>query len=633
MGMRARRIGNGWSRRDVLVLGAGAANALAVSAGGAFAPAARADEIESHGLSAFGDLKYPADFQHLDYVNPNAPKGGVLSQINPMRAYNQSFLTFNSLNSYILKGDGAQGMEWSFATLMARAFDEPDAVYGSAARAVRVSADRRNYLFLLRPQAKFHDGAPLTAHDVAFSLTTLKAKGHPIITQMLRDMEGAEANDDATVTVRFTEKRARDVPLFVASLPIFSRAYYSTRPFDESTLEIPLGSGPYKVGRFEAGRYIEFERVKDWWGAGLPIFRGQLNFDTLRFEFYRDREVAFEGFTGRNYLFREEFTSRIWATRYDFPAIRDGRVKREVLPDQTPSGGQGWFINTRREQFKDRRVREALIFAFDFEWTNKNIMYGSYERSHSMFQNSDMMATGKPGPEELALLEPFRGTVPDEVFGQPFVPPVSDGSGQDRVLLRKAGQLLNEAGWVIKDGKRVNGKGQRLTIEFLIDEPTFQPHHMPFIKNLATAGIDATLRMVDAVQYRRRVDDFDFDLAVQRASFSTTPGDSLRNYFGSQAAGIKGSYNLSGMAEPAIDSLIERIIAAESRAELVFACRALDRVIRAGRYMIPHWYKASHWLAYWDVYSRPATKPRYWRGVLETWWYDREKAARLERAG
>jgi microcin C transport system substrate-binding protein len=412
-------------------------------------------------------------------------------------------------------------------------------------------------------------------------------------------------------------------------LPIFSRAYYSKRPFDESTLDVPLGSGPYKVGRFEAGRYIEYERVKDWWGSELPVSRGQNNFDNVRFEYYRDRDVAFEGFTGKNYLFREEFTSRIWATRYDFPAIRDGRVKRDVLPDQTPSGAQGWFINTRREKFKNPKLREALIYAFDFEWTNKTIMYGSYERTHSVFQNSDMMANGKPSPEELALLEPFRGKVPDEVFGDPFVPPVSDGSGQDRSLLRKATQLLQDAGFIIKDGKRVGPKGERISVEFLIDEPSFQPHHMPFIKNLGTIGIEATLRVVDPVQFRARVDDFDFDLTIQRFGFSTIPGDSLRSYFSSQSATLKGSQNTAGIADPAIDALIEKIIAAETRPALVTACQALDRVIRAGRYWIPHWYKASHWIAYWDMFGRPATKPRYARGVPETWWYDRDKAAKL----
>ena len=582
-------------------------------------------------MSAFGELKYPPDFEHFEYVQPTAPKGGVFSHVGSTRAYNQNFLTFNSLNTLILKGDGAQGMELTFASLMARAEDEPDAMYGLAARGVQISPNGLTYRFLLRPGIKFHDGSPITGHDVAFSLMLLKEKGHPIAQQMLRDFAAAEAADDATVIVKFAANRARDVPLFAASLPILSRAYYTSHPFEETTLEPPLGSGPYKVGRFEPGRYIEYERVKNWWGADLPVSRGQNNFDVVRYEYYRDRDVAFEGFTGGTYLFREEFTSRIWATRYDFPALRDGRVKRDVVPDDTPSGAQGWFFNTRREKFQDRRLREAFAYAFDFEWTNRSIMYGSYQRTHSVFQNSDMMAVGSPTEDEISLLEPFRGKVPDEAFGEPFVPPVSDGSGQDRALLRRAGALLQEAGFVIKGGKRVTPKGERLTVEFLVDEPSFQPHHQSFIKNLGTLGIEASLRIVDPVQYRKREDDFDFDLIIQRFSFSSTPGDSLRSYFSSQAAGLKGSQNLAGIADPVVDALIERVMAADTRARLVTACKALDRVIRSGRYWVPHWYKASHWIAFWDVFGRPAVKPRFARGIPETWWYDREKAAKTEQ--
>ena len=616
------------TRRSALAIGAGALAGVA----GLGERASAADEIESHGISAFGDLKYPSGFMHFEYVNPDAPKGGLFSQVGARRQYNQNFLTFNSLNSYILKGDAALGLELTFATLMAAAGDEPDGMYGYAARGVRISPDKRTYRYSLRPEARFHDNTPITAQDVAFSLNTLKEKGHPIIQQMLRDFLGVEAADDATVVVRFAEKRARDVPLFVVAMPIFSRAYYADRPFDETTLDAPLGSGAYKVGRFEAGRYIEYDRVKDWWGASLPVARGQSNFDTVRYEFYRDRDVGFEGFTGKNYLFREEFTARTWATRYDFPAIKDGRVQRRILPDDTPSGGQGWFFNTRRDKFKNGKLREALGYAFDFEWTNKSIMYGAYKRTYSVFQNSNMVAEGKPSEGELALLAPFRGKVPDEVFGEPFMPPVSDGSGQDRALLRKASQLLQEAGFPIKDGKRVDAKGEPITIEFLIDEPTFQPHHMPFIKNLATLGIEATLRVVDPVQYKKRTDDFDFDITVQRFNFSATPGDSLRSFFSSQSAAIKGSQNLAGMADPAIDALIEVIIAAETRPALVTACRALDRVIRAGRYWVPHWYLAAHRIAYWDVFGWPEKKPGFTRGVPETWWYDADKAAKLERA-
>jgi microcin C transport system substrate-binding protein len=622
------------SRRHVLGLGIGAAGAVWLR------PARAVDSTaEVHGLSVFGDLKYPPDFHHFDYVNPAAPKGGMFSTIPSVRAYNQSYYTFSSLNAFILKGEGAQGMDLTFATLMTRAGDEPDALYGQVAKSVQISPDKLVYRFTLRPEARFHDGIKLTAHDAAFSLTTLKTKGHPLILQQMRDMVTAEALDDATLIITFAEKRARDVPLYVVSLPIFSKAYYAARPFDESTLDIPLGSGPYKVGKFEANRYIEYERVKDWWGADLPVARGIYNFDTVRYEFYRDRDVAFEGFTAKNYLYREEFTARVWATRYDFPAIKDGRVKREILPDETPSGAQGWFINLRREKFKDPRVREALIQAFDFEWTNKTIMYGAYARTHSPFQNSDLMASGPPSPEELKLLEPFRGQVPDEVFGAPYVPPVTDGSGQDRALLRRASQLLLDAGLAVKDGKRMLPSGEVFKIEFLHDEPSFQPHHAPYIKNLGTLGIEASLRVVDPVQYRARLEDFDFDMTVERFSMSGTPGDGLRPFFSSQAARTKGSYNLAGIENPAIDALIEKIIGADNRADLTIACRAMDRVFRAGRYWVPQWYRNSHPVAYWDVFDHPKTSPRYQIdnysssvGERILWWFVPDKAARLEQA-
>ena len=629
-----------FTRRHTLGVGIGALSAvrfpLAASAASAAENEAAAveDSAEMHGISVFGDLKYPADFHHFDYVNAAAPKGGTFSLIPSVRAYNQSYFTFNSLNAYILKGEGAQGMDMIFATLMARANDEPDAMYGLAAKSLRISPDKLTYRFTLRPEARFHDGSKLTAQDVAFSLSALKEKGHPLIVVQLRDMVKAEAPDEATVVVTFTAKHARDVPLYVATLPIFSKEYYAARPFDESTLDTPLGSGPYKVGKYEVNRYIEYERVKDWWAADLPVNRGSYNFDFVRYEFYRDRDVAFEGFTGKNYLFREEFTARIWATRYDFPAIKDGRVKRETLPDELPSGGQGWFFNTRRDKFKDPRVREALGCAFDFEWTNKTVMYGAYARTVSPFQNSDMVANGSPSAEELKLLEPFRGQVPDEVFGEPFVPPVSDGSGQDRTLLRKAQQLLQAAGLPVKDGKRLLPNGDVFTVEFLLDEPSFQPHHATFIKNLGQIGIEANIRLIDAVQYRARVEAFDFDVTTERLSMSPTPGDSLRPFFSSQAAATKGSHNLAGVANPAIDALIEKAIGAGTRADLTNACRALDRVFRAGRYWVPQWYRSTHPIAYWDQFGHPEKPPKYAQGVgaPENWWYDAAKAQKLDQA-
>ena len=612
---------NNLSRRDILILGAGA---VAVSTTAFTAMAQASAEAEQHGLSAFGDLSYPANFSHLKYVNPSAPKGGTFSQLA-----GGGTATFNSLNGFILKGDPAIDMELVFASLMARANDEPDAVYGLAAERVTVSGDGRTYKFRLRQGIKFHDGSPITAEDVAFSLKTLKEKGHPNIGMLLRDMEGADADGPRVVVVRFVAARARNAPLTAASLPILSKAYYSARAFDETSMDAPLGSGPYKVGKFEQGRYMEFERVKDWWGADLPVSRGHYNFDVLRYDYYRDRDTAFEGFSGKSYAFREEFTSRVWATRYDFPAIRDGRVKRETIPDDRPSGAQGWMINTRRGIFQDRRLREALAYAFDFEWANKNLMFGSYARTQSCFQNSDMMAKGKPPAEELALLAPFKGKVPDEVFGEVWEAPVSDGSGQDRKLLRRSSELLNAAGWAIKDGKRINSKGEPLTLEFLVFERASEPHHALYIKNLAALGIDAAVRVVDPVQYRARLQEFDYDVTMNRMVFSLTPGDALRNFFSSKSADAKGSFNYSGINNPAVDAMIERAIAANDRASLNVACRALDRVLRAEHYWVSGWFKPSHWIAYWDMFGRPDVKPRYTRGIPETWWLDAEKAAKL----
>ncbi|TSJ64931.1 ABC transporter substrate-binding protein [Starkeya sp. 3C] len=607
----------------VLTAGAGAAFAAPRRALAQAAPSTPAT-AERHGLSAFGDLKYPADFTHFDYVDPNAAKGGTFSQVGPTAAFNQSFQTFNSLNGFILKGDGAQGIDLVFDTLMVRAFDEPDAIYGLVARSVAISPDGTVYRFRLRPEARFHDGSKLTAEDVAFSLNLLKAKGHPIIGQNLRDMEGAEAEGEEIAVVRFAPSRARDVPLFAASLPIFSKAYYSARPFDESTLEPPLGSGPYKVGRFEPGRFIEYERVKDHWAAGLPVNAGANNFDVVRYEYFRDREVGFEAFKARAYLFRQEFTSRTWATGYNFPALKDGRVKQEILPDRTPSGAQGWFLNTRRPQFSDPRVREALSYAFDFEWTNKNLMFDAYRRTTSFFENSDLKAEGPAGPEESALIDALGERISSGdaavLKGVPWTPPVSDGSGQDRALLRKGAQLLKEAGWGIRDGRLINAEGKTFTVEFLDDENGLERHTAPFIKNLKLLGIEAHFRLVDSPQYQRRLNDFDFDATVRRFSVSTVPGESLRNYFGATAAKTAGSNNLSGISDPVVDLLIEKVIAAPTRAELRTACRVLDRRLRAGRYWVPQWYSAEFRIAFWDEFAWPSVpRPTFARAIPEIW--------------
>jgi microcin C transport system substrate-binding protein len=593
-------------------------------------PVSRFSE-ERHGMSSFGDLKYPAGFTHFGYVNPDAPKGGTFSQVGPVVLYNQEFNTFNSLNMFILKGAGAQGMELTFTALMTSALDEPDSLYGLAAQSVAISDDGLSYRFRIRPEARFHDGTPITAEDVAFTITTLREKGHPLVSQPLAWVEEAKAEGEGegAVVVRFRQGRPRDLPLLVGTLSILSKAYYDKKPFDESTLEAPLGSGPYRVERFEQGRFIEYARVEDWWGRDLAVNRGMWNFDRIRYEYYRDRDVAFEGFKGRSYLFREDFTSKQWARGYDFPAVKDGRVVKDEVPDGSPSGAQGWFFNTRRDKFKDVRVREALMLAFDFEWINQNIMFGSYRRTASFFENSPLKAEGAPTPEELALLEPHRAQLPAAVFGPAVTPPLSDGSGRDRKLLRQAGQLLKEAGWTSQNGRLANAKGEALTVEFLDFDPGLEPHINAYISNLKALGIEASIRRVDAAQFQARVNDFDFDVMSRRYSMSMTPGESLKLVFGSQGADVKGSRNLAGIADPVVDALVEVAIKAETRDTLVTACRALDRVIRAGHYWVPAWYKPSHWFAYWDVYDRPEIKPTFARGVMETWWWNAEKANKI----
>ena len=579
-----------------------------------------------HGLSAFGDLAYPADFDHFKYADPNAPKGGTFSLVGW-----GGVATFNSLNNYILKGDAAQGLELLFDTLMTPAADEPDAVYGLVAESAEVADDKMSATFYLRPEAKFADGSPLTAGDVVYSFEALKTKGHPIYHQMLEDVVKAEALDPHTVRYTFKGELVRDLPLTVAGLPILSKAYYATHPFDQTTLDPPLGSGPYVVDSLAQGRTITYRRNPDYWAKDLPVNRGRWNFDKIRFEYFRDRTAGMEAFKAGAYDFREEFTSKVWATEYDFPAVRDGRVKKEVLPDETPSGTQGFFLNTRRDALKDPRVRKALDLAFDFEWTNRNVFYGLYTRTVSFFENSPMKAEGMPSDPERALLTNLGVPVSDEALGPAYVPAKSDGSGQDRNILVEAGKLLDEAGWTIKNGVRVNDKGEPLKLEILFFEDVFQRLVTPYVKNLKLLGIDAHMRMVDPAQYQQRLKSFDFDITTERYQMRNTPGVELRSYFGSQAAKMSGSLNLAGISDPALDVLIERVIAAKSRDELNTAARALDRVLRAGHYWVPHWYKPSFNVAYWDKFSRPAVKPRFDRGILDTWWYDEAKAAKLTR--
>ena len=603
---------------SLIAIAAVAAGALALTA-----PADAQDAEPRHGLSVFGDLKYPDGFSHFAYVNPDAPKGGRIKV--------PGLDTFETVHPFILKGRKeilAEGL--LFDTLMARSFDEPDSYYGLVARTVEQPADKTWVAFNIDPRAKFHDGTQITADDIVFTFNALTKDGHPRYRINFRDVERAEATSPGRVKFTFKPGTHRDLPTRLASLPVLSKAYYDKVEFDRTTFEAPLASGPYRVKDFEPGRSITYGRVEDYWAKDLPVSRGRFNFDEITVEYYRDREVAFQAFFSNQYDYREEFTSRQWAIQYDEPPVNEGLIVRETLPDETPSGVQAFILNLRRDKFKDIRVRTAMDFAFDFEWTNRTLFYDLYERTNSMFENSALAARQPPSADELALLEPFRGQVPDEVFTTPFMSPKNDGTGRIRGSLRKANKLLRDAGYEIRDGILVNGAGEPLEVEFLLFESSFKRIINPMIRNLKRLGIQASIRIVDVANFKRRQDSFDFDVVVRRISQPLTPGLEQRNYFGSEFANVAGSFNISGIQDPVVDALIEKVISAETRDALTTAVRALDRVLMWNRFVITQWYKGSHNVAYWNKFSRPATSPKFDPGVLDTWWYDEAKAAMIE---
>ncbi|MHA6644410.1 extracellular solute-binding protein [Mesorhizobium sp. A623] len=614
-------------RRDFLALGAAAA-VSALLPGRAFANTPTG--VRLHGLSAFGDLKYTADFPHFAYVNPQAPKSGAMNFAPPNWTFNQSPLTFNTLNSFALKGDAPPRMELCFDTLMTRALDEPDAVYGLLAESVTLSGDRNSFDFALRPEARWHDGTPLTAHDVAFSLLLYKDKGHPDLLLPLAELTQASALDDRTVRLVFSGKQSAQTILTVVTMPIVSQAYYTANDFEASTMTPPLGSGAYKVGRVSAGQFIEYERAADYWGRDLAVNRGQSNFDRIRIDFYRDRQAAFEAFKKGDTTFRQEFVARVWTTGYDFPALKQGKVVKREFPGEKWPAMQAVAINQRRERFRDVRVRRALDLCFDFEWTKRTLFSGSYDRSQSNFEQSDFRADGLPSPQELALLEPFRAELPPETFGEPVMQPVSDGSGRDRKLLGEAAKLLTQAGWKRSGGFVVNAKGEKLAVEMLAQDDSLVRIFSPWADNMKAIGIDASVRLVDSSQYEERQSTFDFDLNMLRVSIGATPGvDSLESLYSSRAADRPGTRNYPGVKSPAIDALVAAAGRAQSRTELVTALRALDRVLRARLDWIPTYYLANHRAAYWDLFGFVEQKPDFGFPVETLWWFDEEKAAKI----
>jgi microcin C transport system substrate-binding protein len=575
-----------------------------------------------HALSMYGDLKYPPGFPHFQYVNPEAPKGGDVKLA--------AIGTFDTLNPFVLKGIPAAGIGGVFDTLTVSSNDEPFSQYGLVAETIEIPADRSWVAFTLRPQARFHDGSPITVEDVIWTFDALKTKGRPFYRSYYAQVSKAEKVGERKVRFAFGPGDNRELPLIVGQLPVLSRAYWSQRDFEKTTLEPPLGNGAYRLESVEPGRSVTYRRVKDYWAARLPVNVGRENFETIRYDYYRDSTVAIEALKGGEYDFRPENVAKNWATAYATPAVTRGLLKKEEIKNEVPTGLQGFVFNTRRPIFQDARVRRALAYAFDFEWSNKNLFYGAYTRTKSYFSNSELASSGLPSGEELRILEPFRGKVPDEVFTREYQPPSTDGSGNIRDGVREALRLLADAGWTVKGQKLVNARGEPMQFEILLDEPTWERIALPFAKNLERLGVTARVRVVDAAQYEKRQDDFDFDLIVFVWAQSLSPGNEQRDFWGSQAAGDRGSRNLAGIKDPAVDRLIDLVIQAPDRPSLVVRTRALDRVLLWGHYVIPHWHIRAFRVVYWDKFGRPAVSPKYALG-FDTWWVDAQKEAALAR--
>ena len=591
---------------------------------------ASADVITAHGISTFGELKYSADFEHLDYVNPDAPKGGEISM--------WGFGSFDSMHPYSTKGRAGQYSSIFYESLLEGSSDEPDSVYGLVAESMEYPEDRSEVIFNMRPEARFSDGSPLTAADVVFSYEVLRDKGLPSFRAVI-EKQVASAEALGPHRVKFTFKAGvptRDLPQTVGGLPIFSKAYYETSgaDFEESTLTPAVGSGPYVLESIDVGQQIIYKRNPDYWGKDLPINKGRHNFDTIRVEYFADYNSAFEGLKAGTYTFRSEASSKIWATGYDFPAIEKGWAVKDTPPDGTLASGQSFLFNLRRERFQDIRVRKAIGMMFNFEWSNKTLFYGIYARMESFWENSYLKASGMPQPGELAFLAPLADILPPGVLDSPAVTaPVSSERQLDRKNLRAASALLDEAGWPVgDDGIRRNAAGETLKLEILNDIQSFDRVITPFVENLQKLGIDAVHTRVDNAQMTERERNFDFDMVTGNFRTSLTSGAGLKQYFGSESADIS-LFNLAGYRSEAADRLIEDVIAAGDRKTLNDATRALDRVLRAEVFWVPQWFRNTHNIAYYDMYRYPDTLPPYALGILDFWWFDQDAFARLKAEG
>ena len=610
------------NRRAFSRAGLGLAGALFLPRRFAFAD----DAVPAHGISMYGELQYSKGFGHFNYVDPEAPKAGtiVLSAVGT---------TFDTLNPFVLRGVPAAGAALVYDTLTERSLDEPFAEYGSLAETITTPEDRSYVEYQLRDTAKWHDGQPVTVEDVIFSFDILRSKGTPLYRVYWADVDHVEKIADRKVRFVFKGSFNRELPLIVGELPVLPAHWWKDRDFEAPTLEPPLGSGPYKLARVEPGRSVAWERVADWWATDIPVMRGRYNFGQIRYDYYRDSNVAFEAFKAGAFDWQIEQSAQRWATGYDIPAVEKGLLVKEKI--ERDSGGvmQGFWFNQRREIFKDPLVRQAIGYAFDFEWSNKTLFFDQYTRCDSYFSGSKTLASsGLPKADELALLEPFRDQLPADLFDQPFRLPVTDGSGNIRPQLKKALELLKSAGWEVRDRKMVEvASGKPLAFELLLDGPLFERIAGPFVSNLQRLGIAATIRTVDSAQYQNRVSSFDFDMIAEIIGQSLSPGNEQREYWGSEAANSPGSRNYAGIDDPVVDAMIDRVIHAGTRDELETACRAMDRVLLWGHHLVPHWYASYSRIAYWNKFGRPEQMPFY--GIdIYSWWIEEQRAAQTEQA-
>jgi microcin C transport system substrate-binding protein len=589
------------------------------------------DTIVSHGISTFGDLKYPADFDHLDYVNPDAPKGGEMSLSWQG--------TFDSMNPYTAKGRAGYLASIFFEDMMVAPADEIGSLYCLLCETIEYPESREWVIFNLRPEVTFSDGTPMTAEDVLFTYEILRDEGLPSFRAVLpQTIAAAEVLDEHTIRFDFTEgSPPRDRIQLSGSLPVFSKAWFEANDagLDESRLEPAVGTGPYVLDRYDINQRIVYRRNPDYWGADLPINAGRNNFDTIRVEYFGDANAAFEGFKAGAYLWRQENSSKTWATGYDFPGVNDGTVVKTELPDGTIAPGQSFAINLRRDEFQDPRVREALQLMFNFEWSNETLFYGLYDRIHSFWENTDLAAEGAPTEAELEILRPLveEGLLDESILTEPAVmAPESDPGRQlDRGNLRRASRLLDEAGWEVGDDGMRRKDGRALGVEIIEDSPTFDRVINPYVQNLRALGIDARYSRIDPAQFTDRTRGHDFDMFTDQFPMAYEPGGGLKQYFASE--GVDDVFNSAGVSDPAVDRLIDVVMRADTQEALTPAVRALDRVLRAKRFWVPQWYNDAYFVAYYDIYEHPEPLPPYALGVLDFWWVDQEALAALESKG